>query len=107
MNMFQKLLDFLNRLDEVGLVYTLEHNRDETIMVTVSKENERWEVEFVADGDIDVEVFYSENDDLEDEDALERLFDDSDGDDSEDDDDFDGEEFDDVVDEVVEETEDD
>lgn len=106
MNVFQKLLDFLNRLDEAGLVYTLEHNRDETIMVNIAKENERWEVEFVADGDIDVEVFYSEEDDLEDEEALERLFaDDDDEDDDEDDDDFD-EEVDEVLDDADEDDKD-
>jgi hypothetical protein len=78
MNMFQKLLDFLNRLDEAGLIYTLEHNRDDAILVNISRDNERWEVEFVGDGDVDVEVFYSEEGDLEGEEALERLFEDSD-----------------------------
>ena len=79
-NMFQKLLDFLNRLDESGLTYTLEHNRDDAVLVCVSRDNERWEVEFLADGEIDVEVFYSdvEENGLEDEEALERLFEDSD-----------------------------
>lgn len=81
MDMFQKLIGFLNRLDEVGLIYTLEHNRDDAVLVNVSRDNERWEVEFVADGDIDVEVFYSEDGELEGEEALERLFEDSDDED--------------------------
>lgn len=75
-DVFNKFLAFLNRLDESGLAYTLEHNRDEAIMVCVSKDSERWEIEYLADGEVEVEVFYSdlEEDDLEDEESLERLF---------------------------------
>jgi len=77
MNTFQKLLDFLNRLDETSLTYTLEHNREDAIMVCVSRDNEYWEVEYLADGDVDIEIFYSDEENgLEDEDALERLFED-------------------------------
>ncbi len=98
MNMFQKLIDFLNRLDEAGLTYTLEHNRDDTIMVVVSRDNERWEVEYAVNGDVDVEVFYSDEDDLEDEEAIERLFDDSEEAELDDED----EELDDEAEEVLE-----
>ena len=95
MNVFQKLIDFLNRLDDTGLVYTLEHNREDAIMVVISKDGERWEVEYIADGDVDVEIFYSDDDDLEDEDALERLFEDEDG---EDDSELDDEDIEDLLD---------
>ena len=89
-NSFQKLLNFLNRLDDVSLPYTFEHNSDETLMVLVSIEGERWEVEFFADGEVQVEVFYSvsEDGDLEGEEALDRLFLDDDDEFEEDDDDF-------------------
>ncbi len=75
-NSFQKLLNFLNRLDDASLPYTFEHNSDETLMVLVSIEGERWEVEFFANGEVQVEVFYSvsEEGDLEGEEALDRLF---------------------------------
>lgn len=78
MNSLQKLFDFLNRLDDTALSYTLQHEREDTIMVLVSIPSERWEVEFFADGSVDVEVFYSnsEEDGIEDEEALERLFED-------------------------------
>ncbi|MGI1678670.1 MAG: hypothetical protein K6L75_08070 [Cellvibrionaceae bacterium] len=90
LNSFQKLLDFLNRLDDAGLPYTFEHNSDETLMVLVSIEGERWEAEFFADGEVQVEVFYSvsEEGDLEGEDALERLFLDEESDDENEEDDF-------------------
>jgi len=76
-NAFGKMLSFLNKLDDMNIPFYLEHNREETIMVSIAAPDERWEVEFYADGDVDVEVFYGEGEDvpLEGEDALMRLFD--------------------------------
>lgn len=76
MNSLQKLLDFLCQLDANKIRFTLKHIRDETIMVFISVPGERWEVEFFADGDIEVEVFKSEGDILSGTDAsaaLDRL----------------------------------
>ena len=93
MNSFQKLLDFLNKLDEAEITYSIEHNRDETVMVVVSVLDERWEVEFFADGEVEVEVFYaSTEEDLEGEEALDRLFDEHSNVDFDDDDDDDDDE---------------
>ena len=92
MNSFQKLLDFLNRLDESALTYTTTHDREDTMMVTVCAPGERWEVEFYEDGNVEVEVFYSNSaeEGLEGEEALERLFADFDEDfEEEDDEEFD------------------
>lgn len=89
-NSFQKLLDFLNRLDDAGFHYQCEHQSEDALMVIVSNEGERWEIEFFADGEVQVEVFYSvsEDADLENEEALERLFlDDFDEDDEDEDED--------------------
>ena len=74
---FSKMLTFLNQLDEMNIPFYLEHNREETIMVSIAVNDERWEVEFYASGDMDVEVFYGEGEDvpLEGEEALARLFD--------------------------------
>lgn len=89
MNSMQKLFDFLNRLDEATISYTLEHQCEDTLLVSVNIPDERWEIEFYADGSVEVEVFYSnaEEDGFEGEEALERLFEDFD--DEEDDEDFD------------------
>ncbi|HKH43199.1 MAG TPA: hypothetical protein VKM72_00900 [Thermoanaerobaculia bacterium] len=54
------LLEFLGRLETHRLSYTLAHNRDEAIMVTVAVPGERWEVEFFADSAVEVEVFTSD-----------------------------------------------
>jgi hypothetical protein len=76
-NAFQSLLDFLIRLDEARLHYSLTHFRDETVAVEVVVPGERWEVEFFADGTVEVEVFSSVGPagiKLEGVEAIERLF---------------------------------
>lgn len=103
MNSLKKMLDFLNKLDEYGIGYSMEHNREDTLTIFIAVPGERWEVEFHADGEVEVEVFYSgaEQDDLEGEEALERLFSDYDEEDEQDEDDEDEE--DDFEDEDVDE----
>ncbi len=71
-NSFQKLLDFLDRLEDEGLWYRLDHFRPETICVCVDVPGERWEVEFFADGHIEFERFRSSGD-IEDESVLEQV----------------------------------
>ena len=51
-----KLLDFLNRLEEYGVYYRLNHVRD-SIMVELTIPGERWEVEFMRDNSIEIEKF--------------------------------------------------
>ena len=56
-NSLQQLLDFLCRLEKSKIVFHLQHNRDESIMVLIAVPGERWEVEFFADGSVEVEIF--------------------------------------------------
>ena len=56
----KKLTDFLDRLDDADLHYTLSSVRESAVMVGVTVPNQRWEVEFMADGDVEVEVFKSD-----------------------------------------------
>ena len=60
MNSLAKLLSFLNRLDKAKISYSLEHNRDETIMVLVVVPGQRWEIEYFVDWSIEIEKFISE-----------------------------------------------
>ena len=59
-NAFDKLTSFLTDLERREISYTLAHNRDEAIMVNVAAPGERWEVEFVDDGSVEVERFVSD-----------------------------------------------
>jgi hypothetical protein len=56
---FGRLLDLLNRLDAAQIFYRLDHDRPDSVMVDVSLPGWRWEVEFMADGSVDVERYRS------------------------------------------------
>jgi hypothetical protein len=56
-NVFDALLRFLNRLSDARIHYTLRHSRFDAVMVEVAVPGQRWEIDFLADGDIDVEIF--------------------------------------------------
>jgi hypothetical protein len=56
----QRLLEFLNKLQAHKIYYRLEHVRPDTLMVLVTVPGERWEVEFLADGDTQIEIFCSD-----------------------------------------------
>jgi hypothetical protein len=75
-NSLQKLLDFLDELEQRKISFTLRRSRSGTIMVEIAVPGERWEVEFFADGHVEIEVFRGGGPDsgLEGEVALERLF---------------------------------
>jgi hypothetical protein len=57
-----RLLSFLVSLQNNRIQYTLEHNRGEAIMVLVAVPGQRWEVEFFADGHVEIERFVSTED---------------------------------------------
>ncbi len=68
-----KLTHFLDRLDEADVHYTLSSIREGAILVGATVPGEHWEVEFMADGEVEVEVFRSSGD-IEDESNLDALF---------------------------------
>ena len=59
MDILGSLLRFLNQLEAWRISYRLEHFREDTLMVTLSVPGERWDVEFFADGNIELEIFGS------------------------------------------------
>jgi hypothetical protein len=58
-NSLQKLLGFLDELERRKIFFRLERARSEAIMVLVDIPGERWEIEFFADGEVEVETFRS------------------------------------------------
>ena len=72
-DIFGKLMIFLNNLEEAGITYTLARHRDEAIMVMIAVPGERWEVEFLKDGSIEVEKFVS-NGEIFGKEAFDELF---------------------------------
>src|SRR5688500_16883496 len=59
-DIFRKLLAFLDHLDQAKISYTLARQRDEAIMVLAVVPGERWEIEFLSDGSVEVERFISD-----------------------------------------------
>lgn len=59
---FDKLTTFLKHLDEANIHHTLASPRDDAIMVCVTVPGERWEIEFLGDGSVEVERFISTGD---------------------------------------------
>ena len=54
------LLSFLNELRDAKIDSRLSHQREDAIMVEIAVPGERWEVEFLDDGSVEVEVFRSD-----------------------------------------------
>lgn len=71
---FNKLVLFLQNLEQQSISYTLAHHRDEAIMATVALPGERWEIEFFSDGLVEVEKFVSSGE-IAQEEALGELLD--------------------------------
>ncbi len=67
------ILDFLGRLKRAKIQYALEQIRDNAIMVNVTVPGERWEIEFTADGAIEIEIFKSDGS-IFGKETLEELF---------------------------------
>lgn len=72
MNSLQKLIDFLDKLEESKIYYRLNKIRD-SILVEISVPGERWEVEFFADGHTETEIFRS-NGEIHDDSVIKKLF---------------------------------
>jgi hypothetical protein len=73
-NAFQKLLDFLDRLEQKNIHFRLHRIRNETIMVGVAVPGEYWEIEFFADGQVETEIFSNSTGVLSGDEPIERLF---------------------------------
>ncbi len=54
------ILDFLGRLRRAKISYSLEQVRGDAIMVNVTVPGERWEIEFMDNGQVEIEIFKSD-----------------------------------------------
>jgi hypothetical protein len=70
---FEKLLDLVDRFEEAGIWYTLAHHRPEAIMIQTAAPGERWEIEVLDDGSVDVEIFRSDGS-IQDERVIDDFF---------------------------------
>jgi hypothetical protein len=71
--LFDRFLAFVQRLEQAKIAYFIKHSRPTALTVTIDIPGERWEVDFLDDGSVDVERFVS-NGKIYDEPILEELF---------------------------------
>jgi len=72
--LLQEVLGFVAELEQRNAAYKLSVVRPEAILVEVAVPGERWEVEFYASGEVEVERFRSSGD-IGGVDALDELWD--------------------------------
>jgi hypothetical protein len=70
---FDKLLNFLDRLNRAKIFYRLAGDRFDALSVEIAVPGEHWEVDFLRDGEIEVERYCSPGH-IDDESALAELF---------------------------------
>jgi len=70
---FDKLLQFLERLSQAKIPYQMRHSRDDAIMIVAFAPGQYWEIDFLQDGNIEIERFRSDGH-IDDESVLEELF---------------------------------
>ena len=58
----KEFIDFLNKLEDNKIFYRLNKVRNDAIMVEIAVPGQRWEVEFMEDGSIEIEKFISDGD---------------------------------------------
>ena len=68
---FGRLLD---RLDAAHVYYKLDHTRPDSLMVDVALPGWRWEIEFMADGSLDIERYQSAGGVVNDAALIEQIF---------------------------------
>ncbi|MFS0553401.1 hypothetical protein [Brevibacillus sp. 179-C9.3 HS] len=68
-----ELNDLLNKLEERHIFYRLSKIRSESIMIEVAVPGQRWEIEIMEDGTMEIEKFLSDGN-MYDEKELDVLF---------------------------------
>ena len=60
MEIMEKLLVFLNKLEKNKIFFNLTKIRDGSLLVEVTVPGQKWEIEFMEDGEIEIEKFLSD-----------------------------------------------
>lgn len=56
----KEFISFLNQLEDSKIFYKLDKVRNDGIMVEVVVQGQRWEIEFMEDGSVEIEKFISD-----------------------------------------------
>ncbi len=58
----KEFIRFLNRLEQNDIFYKLDKIRNDAVLVEIAVPGQRWEVEFMEDGTVEIEKFISDGD---------------------------------------------
>ncbi len=67
------VLDLLRRLDAARIYFDLARPREDALMIIAVVPGERWEIEYMEDGTVEIEVFRSDGE-IKGPEALSDLF---------------------------------
>lgn len=56
----KEFINFLNKLDDSNIFYKLDKVRNDAILVEITVPGQRWEIEFMEDGTVEIEKFISD-----------------------------------------------
>lgn len=56
----KKLTDFLQKLERAKIYFSLDYTSEDSITVLAVVPGQRWEIQFMADGEVAVEKFLSD-----------------------------------------------
>ena len=56
---FATLMEIVRALDAAGIHFEMAHNRHDAVSIRASVPGERWEIDVLEDGDVDLERFVS------------------------------------------------
>ncbi|HMN16512.1 MAG: hypothetical protein HND40_08200 [Ignavibacteriota bacterium] len=56
----KELISFLNKLEGKKMFYYLSKIRNESILIEVTVPGQKWEIEFMENGDVEIEKFLSD-----------------------------------------------
>jgi hypothetical protein len=74
MNQYDRLLDLILRLQDAKIRFTIASVRSDAVMLQVAVPGERWEIELMQSGTVEIEKFKSDGAIYDDEAALTDLF---------------------------------
>ena len=57
---FQKIMDIVNRLKRANIFLSVDNYREDAISIKAVVPGQRWEIDVLSDGTVDVEVFKSD-----------------------------------------------